>query len=187
MENARDFERDPAFGIAQLAIIGWTSVSTARSNPNPGVLVCHALRDVLARWLEQGEAPEDRSSRIVYADRVTDAVISTFESLAVVASESMQHQTLAEIMRTLAMLLPKLPPEGVDQVTGVILRSLSALGEHVLTRELERSLEVASQAMAAAGRDAAARAVTRATDALRVSIGVLNSRSTRVPAVPQTR
>ena len=60
----------------------------------------------------------------------------------------MQHQTLAEIMRTLAMLLPKLPPEGVDQVTGVILRSLSALGEHVLTRELERSLEVASQAMA---------------------------------------
>ncbi len=187
LDNARDFERDPAFGIAQLAIIGWTSVSTARSNPNPGILVCHALRDVLARWLEQGEAPEDRCSRIVYADRVTDAVISTFESLAVVASESMQHQTLAEIMRTLAMLLPKLPPEGVDQVTGVILRSLSALGEHVLTRELERSLEVASQAMAAAGRDAAARAVTRATDALRVSIGVLNSRSTRVPAVPQTR
>ncbi len=182
LENARDFERDPAFGIAQLAIIGWTSVSTALSNPNPGILVCHALRDILARWLEQGEAPEDRSSRIVYADRVTDAVIATLESLAVVASESMQHQTLAEIMRTLATLLPKLPPEGVDQVAEVILRSLSALGEHVLTRELERALEVVSLAMVAAGRDAAAEAVTRATDTLRGSIGVLNARSTRVPA-----
>ena len=74
--NARDFENDPAFGIAQLAIIGWTTVSTARSNPNPGILVCHALRDILARWLEQDEALEDHSSRIVYADRVTDAVIS---------------------------------------------------------------------------------------------------------------
>ena len=187
LENVRDFERDPAFGIAQLGIIGWTSVSTARSNPNPGILVCHALRDILARWLEQGEAPEDRSSRIVYTDRVADTAISTFESLAVVASESMQHQTLAEIMRTLAMLLPKLPPEGVDQVVGVILRSLSALGEHVLTRELERSLEIASQAMAAAGRDAAAEAVTRATDALRGSIGVLNARSTRVSAVVRSR
>ncbi len=187
LDNARDFERDPAFGIAQLAIIGWTSVSTARSNPNPGILVCHALRDILARWLEHGEAPEDRSSRIVYADRVTDAVISTFESLAVVASESMQHQTLAEIMRTLAMLLPKLPPEGVDQVADVVLRSLSALGEHVLSRDLERSLQIASQAMAAAGRDPVAEAVTRATDTLRGSIGVLNSRSTRVPAVAQSR
>jgi hypothetical protein len=38
--------------------------------------------------------------------------ISTLESLAVVASESMQHQTLAEVMRTVALLLPKLPPEG---------------------------------------------------------------------------
>jgi uncharacterized membrane protein len=187
LDNARDFEHDPAFGIAQLAVIGWTSVSTARSNPNPGILVCHALRDILVRWLEQGEAPEDCSSPIVYADRVTDDVISTFESLAVVASESMQHQTLAEIMRTLAMLLPRLPPEGVDQVASVVLRSLSALGEHVLTRELERSLQIASQALAAAGRNAVAEAVTRATDALRGSVGVLNSRSTRVPAVAQSR
>ncbi len=181
LENARDFKRDPAFGIAELAIIGWTSVSTARSNPNPGILVCHAIRDILARWSEQGPSPEDRSSRIVYADRVPDAAISTLESLAVVASESMQHQTLAEVMRTFALLLPKFPPESVNQVADVVLRSLSALGEHVLTRELEHALDILSQALAAAGVDAAAEAVTRAEGVLRRSVGVLNSRSTRVP------
>ena len=108
--------------------------------------------------------------------------ISTLESLAVVASESMQHQTLAEVMRTVALLLPKLPPEGVNQVADLVLRSLSALGEHVLTRELEHALDILSQALAAAGRDAAAEAVTRAEEVLRRSVGVLNSRSTRVPA-----
>lgn len=177
LENERDLDRDPAFGIAQLAIIGWTSVSTARSNPNPGVLVCHALRDILARWSHEGAPPEDRSSPIIHPDGVPDAVISTLESLAVVASESMQHQTLAEIMRTLAALLPKLPPERVNQVADLVLRSLSALGEHVL----KSALEILSLALAAAGRDAAADAVTLAQDTLRRSVGRLNSRSTRVP------
>ncbi len=181
MEDERDLDRDPAFGIEQLAIIGWTSVSTARSNPHPGILVCHALRDILARWSEQGASPEDRSSPVVYDDHVPSAALSTLESLTVVASESMQHQTLAEIMRTFAVLLPDLSPEAVDQVADIVLRSLSALGEHVLTRELEDAFKTLSQALAAAGRNATAETVTRATGILRQSIGVLNSRSTRVP------
>jgi uncharacterized membrane protein len=180
LEDERDLDHDPAFGITQLAVIGWTSVSTARSNPNPGSLVCHALRDILARWLAQGALPQDDSSRIVYEDRVQEDVISTLESLAVVASESMQHQTLSEVMRTLAALLPILPPEHVDRVAELVLRSLSALGEHVLTSELEAALNTLSRALAAAGRDTAAEAVTRAEKALRRSVGVLNARSTRV-------
>src|SRR6185437_4655919 len=105
----------------------------------------------------------------------------TLGSLAVVASESMQHQTLAEIMRTLAVLLPNLPPEGADQVADMVLRSLSALGEHVLTWELENALDLLSQALAIAGRPATGEAVTRATSTLRQSVGTLQSRSTRVP------
>jgi uncharacterized membrane protein len=181
LEDERDLDHDPAFGISQLAIIGWTSVSTARSNPNPGILVCHALRDILARWLTQGAPSQDDSSRIVYEDRVQEDVISTLESLAVVASESMQHQTLSEVMRTLAALLPILPQEHVDRVAKLVLRSLSALGEHVLTSELEGALNSLSRALTAAGRDAAAEAVTQAEGALRRSVGVLNARSTRVP------
>jgi uncharacterized membrane protein len=181
LEGERNLDRDPAFGIAQLAIIGWTSVSTARSNPNPGALVCHALRDILARWLEQGAPPENHASPIVYEDRVPEAAIATLESLAVVASESMQHQTLAEVMRTLATLLPALPSERVNQVADLVLRSLSALGEHVLTRDLESALEVLSEALTAVGRDEVACAVRKAEATLRRSVGILNARSTRVP------
>ncbi|MGH9205327.1 MAG: DUF2254 family protein, partial [Acidimicrobiales bacterium] len=181
LDDERSLTRDPAFGIEQLATIGWTSVSTARSNPHPGILVCHALRDILARWSEQGGPPEDRCSSIIYDDRVPRDVIFALGSLAVVASESMQHQTLAEIMRTVSVLLPKLPPEGVDQVADMVLRSLSALGEHVLTWELERSLDMLGQALLIAECEATAGAVKRAVDILRQSVGVLKSRSTRVP------
>lgn len=181
LEAARDLERDPSFGIAQSAVIGWTSVSTARSNPHPGILVCHALRDILARWCEDGEPPADPASPIVYRDEAPDAVMSTLESLAVVASESMQHQTLAEIMRTIATLLPTLPPALADRAVDLVLRSLSALGEHVLTRELECALDTLARALATAGRDAASEAVTRATRALGQSLGVIGSRSTRAP------
>jgi Predicted membrane protein (DUF2254) len=181
LEGERHLDRDPALGIEQLATIGWTSVSTARSNPYPGILVCHALRDILARWTEQGAFAGDRSSPVVYDDRAPCDAVSTLGSLAVVASESLQHQTLAEIMRTFAVLIPKLAPERVDQVADTVLRSLSALGEHVLTRELESALDTLSQVLAAVGRDAPARAVMQATDTLRRSVGVLKSRSTRVP------
>lgn len=181
LEEQRDLDQDPALGIQQLATIGWTSVSTAHSNPQPGILVCQALRDIIARWSEPGESSEDRSSPVIYDDRVPGAAIATLESLTVVSSESMQHQTLAEIMRTFALLLPELSPDRADQVAGIVLRSLSSLGEHVLTRELEDALDVLSQALAATGHDAAAEAVTRATGTLRRSIGVLRSRSTRVP------
>jgi uncharacterized membrane protein len=181
LENERDLECDPDLGIAQLAIIGWTSVSTARSNPNPGILVCHALRDILARWLEQGAPPEDLSSRIVYEDRVPGAVIATLESLSVAASESMQHQTLAEILRTLASLLPKLSREGRNQVADVALRTLSSLGKHVLTRGLEHALDILVQALTDTGCDGVAKALTRAKEALHQNVGVLNARSTRVP------
>jgi hypothetical protein len=93
----------------------------------------------------------------------------------------MQHQTLSEVMRTLAALLPILPQEHDDRVAKLVLRSLSALGEHVLTSELEGALNSLSRALTAAGRDAAAEAVTQAEGALRRSVGVLNARSTRVP------
>lgn len=99
LENERDLECDPDLGIAQLAIIDWTSISTARSTRTQAfwsVMYCA----IFLRWLEQGAHPEDLSSRIVYEDRVPGAVIATLESLSVAASESMQHQTLAEILRT---------------------------------------------------------------------------------------
>jgi hypothetical protein len=51
-----------------------------------------ALRDILPRWSEQGASPEDHAP-IVYDDRLPHDVVATLGSLALVASESLQHQT----------------------------------------------------------------------------------------------
>ena len=179
--DGRDLGCDPAFGVEQLAAIGWTSVSTARSNPQPGILVVRSLRDILARWGEEGPSPSDPQSPVIYPDHVMAEAIGVLESLAVVSSESMQHQTLAEIMRTLAVLLDTLPEEFAECLENVALRSVSALGEHVLTGDLEASLQQLEMALSRHGRATASNSIMRATAALRQSVGRLNSRSTRVP------
>lgn len=181
LEEERDLDRDPGSGITQIETIGWTSVSTARSNPAPGLLACQCLRDILARWSSEDPCLGDPSSAVVYPDRVPARPIAALESLSVAASESMQHQMLAEIVRTLAVLLGRLPRPLADQAEDVILRSLSALGEHVLTRELQAALGELAASLAATGRAATAGAVQRAERLHAKSIGVLNSRSTRVP------
>lgn len=50
LERQRDISLDPAYGIQQLSMIAWTSISTAKSNPAPGLLTIFGLRDILSRW-----------------------------------------------------------------------------------------------------------------------------------------
>lgn len=180
--DERELDRDPGSGIKQIETIGWTSISTARSNPAPGLLACQSLRDILARWSAEDPCLGDPSSPVIYADRVPAQAVAALESLSVVASESMQHQALAEIVRTLAALLGRLSRPLADQIEDVALRSLSALGEHVLTRELQAALGELADALAEAGRGATADAIRRAERLHAKSVGVLKSRSTRVPS-----
>ena len=182
LQNHRDLNNDPAYGLEQLATIGWTIISTARSNPYPGILVCRMLRDIVARWAEQGDLPEDVSCPVVYEDRVRDLPLRGLETLIVAASESMQPQTLAAIMRTFAKMLPNLQPELAAQADDIVLRSLSSLGEHVLTQELEDSLGFLGEALKEAGHHATAEELVKAQDNLGASVGALNSRSTRAKA-----
>lgn len=183
IEPHRDLEGDPAYGIAQLEAIAWTSISTSKQNPVPGLLVTQALRDLLARWSaeEKPDAGEVTVAPVVYRDNVLERLLGALESLGVVASESMQHQTAAEVMTAFASLFGRLGPEVKDQVEQIILRSLSGLGDHVLTAELERSLERVEGSLAADGRAAGADTVRDARRRLAGSIGELNSRATRVP------
>ena len=182
LKNHRALDRDPAYGLEQLATIGWTIISTARSNPYPGLLVCRMLRDIIARWACQSTLPEDCSSPVVYDDRVQMLPFDALETMIVVASESMQPQMLADLMRTLANLLPDLSPELKDRVDDMVLRSLSSLGEHVLTRELEEALDGLLDALTDAGRSGAAEMLAKAKGKLSQSVGALNSRSTRAQA-----
>ena len=184
IDRQRDLETDPAYGIDQLAIIGWTSVSTAKSNPSPGLLVIRSLRDILARWSVGDTDRKDDLARpesvpVVYQDDVYVKLLNALESLTVVASESMQPQTAAELVRTLALMFNRIPADQQGRAEDVIRRSLSALGEHVLTSELDAALAALIDAMDAAGRRDTARQVRAARDRLSISIGQLGSRATR--------
>ena len=175
--------------MEQLTTIGWTSISTAKSNPAPGLLAIWNLRDLMARWLQtdasfgaQDGQSSEQPAPVVYSDNLPGQLMHAFESLAVVASESMQHQSAAEVYRTFATLLGRMPPALRRETEGVVLRSLAGLGDHVLTKELDDSLSTLFAALEAAGHAQCAGAVDAASRQLRASTGRLNSRSTRTSA-----
>jgi uncharacterized membrane protein len=181
IESQRDLDTDPAYGIDKLAIIGWTSVSTAKSNPSPGLLVVRSLRDILARWSagDVDRAAGAETVPVVYRDDVLPQLMDALETLLVVASESMQPQTAAEIIRTLAVMFDRLPVEQQRRSEDLVRRSLSALGEHVLTAELDTALAELIDTLERAGRHETGQEVRGARDRLAVSIGKLGSRATR--------
>lgn len=186
LERQRDLDTDPAYGVEQLATIGWTSISSAKSNPAVGILAIRRLRDILARWSHEEDddavPPGPRTLPMVYTDNVFPELMDAFESLAVISSESMQHQTYAEIISTFALMFDRLPPGQQSRAEDILLRILSALGDHVLTRDLNAALSALVSALARAGRHEAANAIRAARDELGASVGALNSRATRVPS-----
>ena len=186
LESQRDLDHDPAFGIEQLAVIGWTSGSTAKSNPEPALLACRSLRDILARWVDPVESPPPKAgdfpapAPVVYADNLPDLVFKAFEELAVVASESMQYQLISELYRGFAIMLPRLPEAMAADAETLLLRSLSALGDHVPTTELDAALSDLVAALSNSARPHAAEAVRVAQARLVSNVGRLSSRGARV-------
>lgn len=180
IEVQRDIDTDPEYGIEQLATIAWTSISTSKSDPYPGLLTIHSLRNILARWsIEQDEDSDEQPVPVVYPDNVLARLMDTFESLAVVSSESMQHQNFTEVVHTFAMMFDRLPPEQQQRTESLILRILSALGDHVLTAELDTALSALIDTLRSSARFDTADAIQRAQDKFRLSVGKFNSRSTR--------
>lgn len=74
----------------------------------------------------------------------------------------------------------RLPRERQQRAEDLILRILSALGDHVLTAELDAALAALIGKPKAAERFETAAAVYAAQEQLQLSVGKLNSRSTRV-------
>ena len=181
-DDGRDLRHDATYGLHQLSTIAWTSVSTSKSNPSPGLSVIQALRDIIAQWsAEETETREDPASSIVYADAAPTAATDALEAVIVVASESIQSQTLAEAVTTLAILLRHVGQPTAERLADIANRTLSSLGEYVLTRQLEAALHDLAKALGARGFDTVAGAVSDASTELAASLGKLNSRSTRVP------
>lgn len=182
-DDARDLRSDPCLGISQLSVMAWTSVSTAKSDPVPGEAVIQSLRDILARWFgDGGEIEGDARSLVVIRDAAPGEAVETLEHIILVASESMQAQSLTRAIRTLAILIETAPPVWQARLAEVARRSLSSLGEHVLTCDLEAALTEMASVLDAQGFGDVSENMRTATAALATTLGVLNSRSTRVPA-----
>jgi len=184
-DDQRDLATDPAYGVEQLTTIGWTSTSTAKSNPQPGVLAVLNMRDLVGEWYGSGaEGPERSTDDFpgVYTDKVPATLFRGFESIAVVASESMQHQTLATVYAALEFCVKHVPLHCVADVEDIIRRTLSALGDHVLTHELQQALARLANALEDRGREPTAEEVRKACNILHRSIGAIHSRGTRAPA-----
>jgi uncharacterized membrane protein len=182
LEIQRDIGLDPGFGIEQIETIAWTSISTSKSNPAPGMLGIRSLRDLLARWSEPPRAADPEPPfPVVYTDNVMDRLMDAFETLAVVSSESMQHQNFGEVLRALTGVFDRLRPAERRRAEDLILRIISALGEHVLTADLDDALTAVADTLAHNRHEAAATAVRKARAKLGASVGHLNSRSSRVP------
>ncbi|MEZ4728461.1 MAG: DUF2254 family protein [Caldilineaceae bacterium] len=183
LERQRDITRDPGYGIEQLTTIAWSSISSAKSDLAPGLLTIYSLRDILARWSaeEKTEAQETDGAPapIVYQDHTFVQLMNALESLAVVSSESMQHQIFAEVLRTFAYLFEQLPAAQQQHAEGILCRLLSALGDHVLTNELDQALSTLVSVLQQQQRSETAATVAAAQTQFRHSIGVLHSRTTR--------
>lgn len=180
LEKKRDLGTDPGFAIEQMVNIAWTTGSSSKQNPHPARLACRSLRDLVAHWYRHGQDDIERGGdqcRIVVADHVPRDLVRALETLTVVASEGMQHQTLAEAYRALELALHRTTGELHREVEDVIMRSLATLGDNPLTAELDLSIRSLMEALPPGGTRIA---VKRARDRLAETHGVLNSRSTRV-------
>ncbi len=163
LERQRDISLDPAYGIEQLSMIAWTSISTAKSNPAPGLLTIFSLRDILSRWsLDENRKIIEKTLPVVYTDNVFARLLEAFETFAIVATESMQHQNYIEVLHAFTIMFDRLGEEHRERVEDIILRILSALGDLVLTAELDKSLSAPAEKLKASGRIETAGAVEKA-------------------------
>lgn len=182
IENEQSLEMDPTHGIEQLVAIAWTSISTSKQSPASGLAVNHALRDILARLAGDGyDVERDPTSPLVYHDTLLDELFHAFELLAVVSTESMQPQQFAVIAETFAQQYGRIPAAWQARMETSIMHILSGLGDHVLTVRLDRSLGELIATLEQHERREVAGAVSDAQRGLRATVGVLNSRATRVP------
>jgi uncharacterized membrane protein len=179
VERQRDISNDPGDGLEQLEMIAWTSISTAKSNPHPGLLTIRILRSLLAKLADEEGPKQPSKYPIVYQDNFEEKLLDTLETLGVVSTESMQHQNFIEVIRTFTLLFNRMKAEQQARIEDIILRLLSALGDLVLTNPLNKALDELTKTLLSNGRQNTALAVKEAQQQFALSVGKLNSRSTR--------
>jgi hypothetical protein len=145
--------------------IGWTTISTAKHSPIAGSQAIQTLRDLLSVWSAENEEDGSHDSEklpVVYHDDLLSKLLRALESLAVVATESRQHQSFALVLLALAMMFERLQPSQRAQAEDMIPRILSRVQDEVFTTELDEALSSLADALDAAGRRESAEVVREA-------------------------
>ena len=149
----RNLAGDPAYGLQQLEMVAWTAMSTAKQNPETGLIVTRTLGDLMARWMEQErDLPEVEKLPVVYPDNAPGLLLASFASLAAVSAESKQEQNYAEVLTVLGLILPQLSPDLLERAEESIRRTLPVLEKQMLLRDLDNALLELAQTLEALGR-----------------------------------
>lgn len=174
---------NPKYGFEQLETMAWTSGSTAMQNPETILIVLHGLQSALGQLIFESEKSHDaKTIAFHYEDSVIESAANVLESLAIVSSESLQHQTFAEVLDNISLAYPYVSDDIKLKFNDVIKRILSALGDHVLSKDLEKSLTKLSETLSSEGNQTTTQILRDAHHELSKSIGQLANKSTRVKA-----
>ena len=111
-----DIDFDPSTAVRDISNIGWTSGSTSKHNPAIAAQALHALRDLGARWLPEGERAADDPLPIVYPDRDAETLLDALYSAVVVSRESRQHQQAVRVLQTYRFLVDLAQPELAERM-----------------------------------------------------------------------
>lgn len=179
----RNLDFDAAFGIEQLENIAWTSGSSAQSNPSPAVLCVRNLHDIFNCWIGSTDKDGEQVGEqpVIYLhDEVQHKLFTCLQNIAVVTSESMQHQVFIAILEIFIGTLRKAPRAWQEEMEETILIMISVMGDHVYTTAMDRSTTALVEELKKQGLSDTARALSRAAGKLKDTVGRLNSRGTRV-------
>jgi uncharacterized membrane protein len=174
LESDREITLDPAWGIIELESIGWTTVSSAKSTPEPPRLVINALRDIFTRWTNEERRGRDRETQslpIVYPDDVHAHVLNALATITAGANESLQHVVMIEALRALKSLYEHVPADVKPDVKDVIRRMVPALRPLILTKELENAVRAVAASLRQDGDEVTAEELTAAVEELAKSVG----------------
>ena len=165
LDFKRNTDFDATYNVEHLEMVGWSSVSTAQSNPEVGMLALHGLRELMVKFfIAERERDTGQPMPLVYPDNVIEKGLDAIEALGTVSAESYQFQVMATAMDSIRLLYPKAQPNFQNRMVEVVMRWIPPLGRHFLSRDLERAMVDLKDALRKWGRDEAASRIEAALD-----------------------
>lgn len=167
VEEKRDIGVDAAWGVDHLGSIGWTAISSVKSDPALAALAIHMLKDLLDRWAGgRAVPPRPAGAGVVYPDRIMDLLLDQIENLVVSTAESHQHQSLALIVGGLAHSFAGLNDHERRAVARIAGTVAAALPSHLPARALTRALAALQDELARQNCGEAATRIAAAAEVL---------------------